>query len=45
MLIAVTYYVCADVQVFHMREGTGKLLTPGLIAKVLLYRAIKMLKR
>ena len=41
---AETERICADMQVFHMREGPEKLLTPGLIAKVLLSRATKMFK-
>ena len=32
-------------QVFHMREGPEKLLTPRLIAKVLLYRATHMFRK
>ncbi len=32
-------------QVFHMREGPEKLLTPHLIAKVLLYRATSMFRK
>ena len=44
MLKAETEWICADMQVFHMREGPEKLLTPGLIAKVLLYRGTRMVK-
>lgn len=32
-------------QVFHMREGPDKLLTPRLMAKVLLYRATSMFRK
>ena len=31
-------------QVFHMREGPEKLLTPRLIAKVFLHRAARLLR-
>lgn len=32
-------------QVFHMREGPEKLLTHRLIAKALMYRAVRMFRK